>query len=205
MRKAADAKLAKASSDAGYVAEMQKKQVASELSLQDLSAEFTTVQAQLIQVTGVKRQLSTALAFVAEGSDERFKTLAAICGARYVADGLVRSNVAQSVDFLVAFINQARAELMNCFRIGFVGAYAGSQLAFPYMSTYVSGVGATSVKVYSPAPPDWRGRYAAATNTSMPVSLKPSTPPVKNSEAIPRIFIGNVLFTTCGLSLAVDK
>lgn len=51
VRATADAKLAKMSSDVDEVVELQKRQAASDVSVQELTTEFTRVKAKLVQVT----------------------------------------------------------------------------------------------------------------------------------------------------------
>lgn len=61
--------------------------------------------------------------------------------------------------------------------------YAGSQLAFPYTLTRMSGIGATIVEVRGPAPPGGEVADAAGTKPSTPIPPKPSTHPAKGSRS----------------------
>lgn len=93
--------------------------------------------------------------------------------------------VSQCVESLDAFVNQVETQLMDIFRTRLENVYAGSQLAFSYMSTYVSDVGAGGVEVQSRTFPSEQGEDAADTIPPAPVPLKPSTPSRKGLVVVP--------------------
>lgn len=69
-REAADVKLAKARSDTIEVVELRKRQTASDVSVEGLTAELTSVKAQLVQVTAEKYEFSTRLVTVVAEFEE---------------------------------------------------------------------------------------------------------------------------------------
>lgn len=149
--KTAEARLAKRNSDANKVAYLRKWQLASDVSLQELTAELMKAKVQLVQEAVERLTLFTKLGAAATKSDKRLEELAVLRGARDCFEGLVQSIVGQSVNAQNALVNQFGSYLVNLFRIVLQGEYAGSWSACPYTFTDVSVVGVTSVEVQSPA------------------------------------------------------
>lgn len=103
-------------------------------------------------------------------------------GSRDRIEGLVRSIFDPSIDALHAFFNQVGIQLVDGFRTSLESAYAESQLHFPYTSTNVSSVGATSTELHNSVSSGRKGGAFAGTSPSAPVPPKPSTPPAKWSH-----------------------
>lgn len=121
-REDADAKLGKAHRAAHYVVELKKRLAASHVSVQGLTAELTTVKAQLVQVTADKLELSTKLDPVMAESDKGLKEWADVHCARDRIDGLVGSIVGLSVQAREAFVNQTGTQLVDFFHTGLENA-----------------------------------------------------------------------------------
>lgn len=62
----------------------------------------------------------------------------------------MRSVLGQSVKFLHALITQVETQLLDHFGSGLEVVYAGSKPTFPYKSTQIYSVGATTVNVHGP-------------------------------------------------------
>lgn len=113
VRDAADAKLAKMRSDAEVVDGMQKRQMASNVSRQGLTADLKTVQVRFFQVTVETPELSTKLDAAAADSNKRLEELGGVRGTRDRVGGLVRYIVDLSVGALDALLDLVDVRLMD--------------------------------------------------------------------------------------------
>lgn len=82
VREAADAKLAKLSSDTDDVVDLHKLQAVLDVSIQQLTTELTRVNAHLGQVTAENLKLCTKPGAVAADFDKSLEEMAPVCGVR---------------------------------------------------------------------------------------------------------------------------
>lgn len=108
----------KLSSVANELVELSKRCVASDLSVQELTAELKEVKLQLAKVTTEKLELLTKLNAVEAEFDKRLEELAVVRGVSDRIEDLGQFIVVQSVKALVEFINQVGTLLVDSFRSG---------------------------------------------------------------------------------------
>lgn len=156
--------------------------MASNGSVQELTAELQTVREQLILFTAEKYELSMRLSTVLAESDRRLVALAVVHSARYSVEGLVQSVFDQSVWTLGTSINKVGVQRVDRFRTVSEDDYAGSQLPFSNKLRHVSGVFAANDEVQCLVSPSEEGWGYDGTKPSAPDPPNPSDPPSKWSR-----------------------